>query len=163
MRKVLIVDVDLCTGCGLCELACSFEKTGEFSRTNSRIRLFVWEETAECVPILCYQCEEAPCITVCGVPGAIKRDPKTGAVVIDETKCIGCKVCMTVCPYGGIGLDREGRIIKCDLCGGEPKCAEVCPRNAIIWTRADKASIQLKRLFSEKLKVASKGTAAALR
>jgi len=159
MEKILVVDLDLCTGCGLCELACSYEKTKEFSRTNSRIRMFVWPKTAECVPILCYQCEPAPCIRACGVPGALIRDPETDAVIVDPAKCITCKVCMVVCPYGGIGLDRRGAIIKCDYCAGKPKCVAVCPTKAIVWARPDVASNVVKRIFADKLKVASKGPA----
>lgn len=163
VQRVLVVDLDLCTGCGLCELACSFEKTKEFSRVNSRIRVFTWPETAEYVPLLCWQCNPAPCMEACGVPGAMKRDPKTGAVIIDESKCIRCKVCMAACPYGGIALDRRGAIVKCDYCEGEPKCAEICPRNAIIWARPYEASNVIKRIFADKLKVASKGPAGPLR
>ncbi len=163
MQKILLVAFDLCTACGACELACSFEKTEEFSKANSGIRLFTWEKTAEDIPILCYHCEDGPCIAACGVPGAIKRDPETNAVLIDETRCIGCKVCMAACPYGAISIDRLGKVIKCDYCGGEPKCAEVCPTNAIIWARGDKASIILKIPFVEKLRTASKTVSAALR
>lgn len=159
MQKVLVVDYDKCIGCGLCELVCSFEKTKEFSRTNSRIKVFTWPKTAECVPILCYQCDPAPCMEACGAPGAMVRDPKTSAVIIDLANCIRCKVCMAVCPYGGVGLDRGGNIIKCDYCGGEPKCAAICPTQAIIWAKPNVASNIIKNVFAGKLKVASKGPA----
>jgi Fe-S-cluster-containing hydrogenase component 2 len=159
MQKILVVDLDLCTGCGLCELACSFKKTGEFSRTNSRIKIFVWPKTAECVPVLCYQCDPAPCMNACGVPGAMKRDLNSSAIVIDSTKCIRCKVCLAVCPYGGIGLSANGEVIKCDYCGGEPMCAIVCPTKAIKWTTPDVASNLIKLAFAEKIKTESKGPA----
>jgi len=58
-------------------------------------------------------------------------DELTGAVVIDEQKCIGCKACVTACPFGAILLTPEGTLIKCDLCKGDPKCVKYCYFGAI--------------------------------
>lgn len=45
------------------------------------------------------------------------RDPKTGYVLINKEKCIGCKYCMYACPYGVRGFDKEhGCVEKCTLC-----------------------------------------------
>lgn len=156
MQKTLVVNLDLCNGCRLCELACSFEKIKEFSPTNSRISVHVWPKTAEFVPVVCYQCDPAPCMKACQIPGAMTRDQKTSAVTINPSECVNCKVCMTACPYGGVGLDKRGVVFKCDLCGGEPKCVDVCPPKAIIWARPDVASNIFKRISADKLRVASK-------
>ncbi len=50
-----------------------------------------------------------------------------GVVVIDEQKCIGCKQCVQACPFGAIQMHPvTKKAIKCDLCGGKPKCVEIC-------------------------------------
>jgi len=54
-------------------------------------------------------------------------DEKTGAVIIDEKKCIGCLVCVQACPFGAILVGPGGEVLKCDLCGGDPKCVLHCP------------------------------------
>jgi Fe-S-cluster-containing dehydrogenase component len=162
--KMLVVDPDRCIGCGLCEMACSFHHTGEFSRTRSRIKAFRWEKTCDAVPLVCYQCEDAPCIKVCGVAGAIGRHKETGAVVINPDLCIGCRLCMFNCPYGAIDFDAvSGRLIKCDLCGGDPECVKYCSVKAITYTEPVKAGEFLKAMEASKLREQSKGPAAAAR
>jgi carbon-monoxide dehydrogenase iron sulfur subunit len=156
VEKALVVNIDSCSGCRLCELACSFEKTKEFNPKNSRISVHMWPKTAEFVPVLCHQCVPAPCMKACQVPGAMTRDPKTNAVIINPAECVNCGVCMTACPYGGIGLDKKGVVFKCDLCGGEPKCVSVCPPRAIIWSRPDIASNVIKQISADKLRAATK-------
>ena len=53
----------------------------------------------------------------------------TGAMeVLDENVCVGCKVCTIACPFGTVNYNQDtGKVIKCDLCGGDPQCAEVLP------------------------------------
>jgi len=92
----------------------------------------------------------------CQVPGAMIRDSETNAVIINPAECINCGVCMTACPYGGIGLDKKRLVFKCDLCKGEPKCVDVCPPKAIIWAKPHVASNAIKRISADKLRVASK-------
>lgn len=162
--KMLVVDPDRCIGCGLCEMACSFKHTGEFSRTLSRIRVYRWEKTCDAVPLVCYQCEDAPCIRVCGVVGAITRDPRTNAVVINRELCIGCKLCMFNCPYGAIDFDGRARhLIKCDYCEGDPECVKYCSVKAITYTEPVAAGEFLKALEAQRLRPSSKGPGSALR
>ena len=53
--------------------------------------------------------------------GAIGRDAATDAVLISLERCIGCKMCMMVCPFGNIQSNgAKEPVVKCDLCGGEP-------------------------------------------
>ena len=64
----------------------------------------------------------------------IDRDPATGEVHVDATRCIGCWTCTAFCPYGVIYPSPERKIaIKCDRCRnmGYPICAEVCPTGAL--------------------------------
>jgi carbon-monoxide dehydrogenase iron sulfur subunit len=61
-------------------------------------------------------------------------DEKTGAVIHDPDRCMGCWTCIMVCPTGALNMDLENRIVaKCDLCGlsGEPACVANCPNGAL--------------------------------
>jgi anaerobic carbon-monoxide dehydrogenase iron sulfur subunit len=80
----------------------------------------------------CRQCISSECLFICPNQ-AISLDPKTRARIVDEEKCNGCGICEKKCPWGMIKVNPETqKAIKCDLCGGEPKCAEWCPTDAII-------------------------------
>ena len=69
---------------------------------------------------------------VCPV-GAISRD-ENNAIVMNSSKCIGCKLCMNACPLGNIGVNTEKKQMhKCDLCGGDPKCVKFCPSGALVF------------------------------
>lgn len=73
---------------------------------------------------------------VCPVK-AISRN-ENGAVVMNYSKCIGCKMCMNACPLGNISFHPEVRkVFKCDLCDGDPKCAKYCPGHAITFEDTD--------------------------
>ena len=69
---------------------------------------------------------------------AIGIDAGTGAKVVYEDKCVGCKVCTIACPFGTINYSQAtGKVVKCDLCGGDPQCAAACPTDAITYVDAD--------------------------
>lgn len=79
----------------------------------------------------CRQCISPECLFVCPFQ-AISLDPKTKARVVDEEKCTGCGICAKHCPWGMIHVNPDTKkAVKCDLCGGEPQCAEWCPCGAI--------------------------------
>jgi carbon-monoxide dehydrogenase iron sulfur subunit len=67
--------------------------------------------------------------------GAMHRDDETGAVLCDEEKCVGCWMCIMVCPFGAIQRNIVGRraASKCDLCYGNeiPVCVAHCPNEAL--------------------------------
>jgi Fe-S-cluster-containing dehydrogenase component len=104
------------------------------------------------VPIVCNHCNEAYCIAVCD-PRALKRDPKTGAVLLDYDLCTGCRVCIKACPFGAISLDPDNKVIKCDLCIGEaePVCVARCPTEAIIYERPELISITKHKSYAHGL------------
>lgn len=131
MVKNLYVDFQKCTGCKACVLACSLEKEKCFSPSKSRIWVAEIEAEWLSMPILCEQCDNPPCKAVCPTDAIIK-DIETGIVKIDYTKCIGCKECMWICPFGAISYDPDTRrVLKCDLCDSKPACVEVCTPGAL--------------------------------
>lgn len=147
MNSQIIIDMNKCTGCGICELVCSLHNKRECNPVKSRISVVRFEDEGimYSIPIICQQCEKPICKEVCRAK-AIYRDLKTGALVIDKKRCFGCKYCLMACPFGGISLDQEmGIADKCDLCNGEPKCVEFCPKDALSFVRLDKIDIKRKR------------------
>ena len=81
----------------------------------------------------CLQCETALCMQVCPV-NALTRDTQTQAVIVDKKMCIGCGMCVVACPFGYMQLDDSiRRATKCDLCGGNPKCVQVCMARALLF------------------------------
>lgn len=142
--KSLVIHPKKCVGCKVCELACSMYHYKTHKTTLSAIRIVKFDELSRDVPTVCSQCEDSPCMKVCTVY-AIYRDPTTNAVVIDHTKCIGCKLCVYSCPYGSINFDDELKLpIKCDLCKGDPQCVQFCPANAIEYKDIASATSELK-------------------
>jgi Fe-S-cluster-containing hydrogenase component 2 len=151
MQKVLHINPDKCTGCLQCEMACSFENYGTFATAKSRIKVFDFHHTGKKVPYTCTQCDEAWCLHACPVE-AIKVDKATGAKVVNETTCVGCKVCTIACPFGTVNYVQEtGKVQKCDLCGGEPACADACPTGAITFIDANWTGLGKMQQWANKL------------
>jgi Fe-S-cluster-containing hydrogenase component 2 len=86
-------------------------------------------EQARYVPVVCLQCDDAPCIEQCPT-GALVRDPDTSAVIVVAENCDGCGECERACPYGAIRV-WEDLAHKCDLCGGDPECVRFCAPGAL--------------------------------
>ncbi len=130
-HQALVIHPDKCTGCRQCELACGWVQVGAFQPSKSVIRVDIFDEQASFAPYTCTQCPEAWCMQVCPVH-AIDVDPITGAKVVIEESCVGCKLCVIACPFGTIYLDAATKkAAKCDLCAGDPACARACPTQAI--------------------------------
>jgi len=145
MQRILIVDVEKCTGCRMCEVICSFHHERKIAPAKSRIHVLSWEREGLFIPMMCLHCDTPICLRICPVQ-AIYKDPQTGGVLVNSDVCIGCKMCVISCPFGGISMDMDTRkIIKCDLCLGNPKCAEICPTGAISYATVTKATLSRKR------------------
>jgi anaerobic carbon-monoxide dehydrogenase iron sulfur subunit len=151
MMNSLHIEPAKCTGCLQCEMACSFENYGIFAPAKSRIKVFDFHHTGRKVPYTCTQCDEAWCLHACPVE-AIKLDSTTGAKIVLEDVCVGCKVCTIACPFGTINYVQDtGKVQKCDLCGGKPACAEACPTGAITYIDADWTGLDRMRIWAAKL------------
>lgn len=151
MEKIIAVEYEKCTGCRLCELVCSVVHHGVSNPERSRIRVIKWESEGIYVPTVCQQCEDAPCMNACPQK-AISRDPETDAVMVDYSKCIGCRFCVAVCPFGAMSYNaKDKKVFKCDLCGGDPQCVRFCDVKAVNYVPANTVSYLKKRVTAEKL------------
>lgn len=142
--KRIYVNEDYCIGCRLCEIHCLVQH----SKSKKIIKAFK-EEAPEILPRLtveedgalsfampCRHCVEPRCLEAC-ITGALRREEQTGAVLCDEEKCVGCWMCVMVCPFGAVRRNTAQRkaASKCDLCYGEqvPLCVANCPNEALVY------------------------------
>lgn len=133
--KTIKVDPIKCTGCHLCELACSFKHYDVYKHEFARIRVYTDEAFAKDVHTTCKQCEDAPCIAACPVD-ALSKDENTDAIIVDHDTCILCGQCVEACPYDAIkDIKVEGKelINVCNLCDGDPECVKYCYDHAITY------------------------------
>ena len=126
--KTLKAFNELCTECHICEIVCSLKHTGTVNPALARIKVSYSQKDPLPFPIICYHCKDAPCMAVCPVPDAMYIDENTGAVIINDDKCIQCLACVDACPFGAIQVGPSQEILKCDLCGGDPVCVKYCPK-----------------------------------
>lgn len=126
-RRVFRAVKELCTGCRICELACALYHEGQLNPYLARIQVVAEDRLGPHAPIICRHCKRPLCYEACPVPEAMSLDPKTGAVVVHPKACIGCLECVYACPFGAIPVGPGLEILKCDLCGGDPRCVKYCP------------------------------------
>jgi Fe-S-cluster-containing dehydrogenase component len=145
--KVVFVEQDRCLGCRNCERVCSFQESGGFKRENANIWVHIDMDVRTFFTLTCLQCETAVCLLICPT-SALKRSPETNAVIVDEGKCIGCRMCVTACPFGCIHFDEKRRkAAKCNLCNGDPKCVQNCMAGALHYGDIkDLAEIKRKKM-----------------
>ncbi len=175
-RRGVLVDTTECIGCRKCEYACKiahdipagsandFEDKSVFDqmRRPDEINLTVvnaykqeQNEEPATVKVQCMHCDQPACLSAC-IVGAFTKE-ENGAVIWDESKCIGCRYCMVACPFQipAYEYDKavEARVVKCDWCIDRqnedklPACVEICPVDALTFgSRSD-----LIRLAREKI------------
>jgi DMSO reductase iron-sulfur subunit len=141
MSAAFLFDLNSCTGCAACRLACTVANRLEWGTSWREVTSFN-EPRFPALPQFhishaCNHCADAPCVPGCPAT-AIRRDETTGAVLIDPDLCIGCRYCGWVCPFGAPVFDEEaGVMMKCTFCrdrhdeGLPPACVETCPTGAL--------------------------------
>ena len=148
MLRALKLEPVRCTGCLQCEMACSYEHEGVFNPARSRIKVFTFHHEGRFAPYTCTQCADAWCLHACPVD-AIVYTADTGAKDVMEARCVGCKMCTIACPFGTVNYNTaSGKVIKCDLCGGDPACAKACPTEAITYVDAEQAGNERMRAWA---------------
>lgn len=141
MKKVYPKE-EVCIGCRLCEIWCIVEhskskdilKAYKEEKPRKLSRVYVEERQPLSFAVQCRHCIDAPCVDAC-LTGAMHKD-KSGIVLVDENKCIGCNTCIMVCPFGVIRRGADKKVVsKCDLCIGEetPACVANCPNEALVY------------------------------
>ena len=142
--KRIYADEKYCIGCRLCEVHCFVShsrskhiiKAHREEKGQIQPRVLVEQMGVNSFALQCRHCEDAPCIESC-MTGAMSRDPETGAILCDETKCVGCWMCVMVCPLGAVSPSRTEKKVasKCDLCqmqfSDQPPCVANCPNEAL--------------------------------
>ena len=149
------IDLRKCIGCHACTIACKAEhqipvgvnrcwvKTVEKGTFPDTQRLFL--------PVLCNQCEEAPCMKICPTGALFKR--RDGIVDLNGAACIGCRACMVACPYDQLFIDPNTHTAeKCNFCANRvenellPACVSVCPTECRIFGDLDDPSSEVARI-----------------
>jgi carbon-monoxide dehydrogenase iron sulfur subunit len=140
--KKLYFDINKCVACRSCELICcvghsiSKDLFKAFKEKNIQFpRIKISGAKNKNFPVACRHCEDPKCVDAC-MSAALKKDSISGQVLYDKDRCVGCWMCVMVCPYGAVRPNKKEKLaIRCDLCVdiGEPQCAKYCPVKAIIW------------------------------
>ncbi len=155
-------DIKRCIGCRACEVHCKDKNkvpVGAFFCKMIQIgpRPVKGVPVTDFVYMACFHCEKPWCVAACP-SGAMQRRQKDGIVFVDQSLCVGCKACMTACPWGVPQWDaRLGKVAKCDLCmdridqGLEPACVTKCTTGSLQFVRPASASESKRRRFAEEL------------
>jgi len=141
-RYGFLVDLRRCMGCHTCSVACkneNFVPLGVWRAWVKQIEKGAYPSVRKhFLPILCNNCENPICVTVCPTKASHQRED--GIVLVDPHKCIGCRYCMAACPYDVRYVSPLLHIVqKCDWCshrvdaGLKPACVEACPADARVF------------------------------
>lgn len=152
MKRIYAID-QWCVDCRRCEVACkTFHSESkntvkayftEFPEPQNRVRVEGGKFLSFAVN--CRHCANPKCVEGC-ISGAMSKNPVTGVVTSDPVKCVGCRTCVSMCPFGAVFVEEHETkpiAFKCDLCGdgsgepGTPSCVTACPNNALIYVESE--------------------------
>ena len=159
-RYAMAVDTRTCVGCTACVIACKTEN----DLPDGYARNWITTEVRGTFPDLetqirserCNHCEDAPCVNAC--PTGSSYVGPGGIVLVDETKCSGCKACIAACPYDARFVDpRTGTVDKCTFCAHRLEdgrtttaCQDVCPTGSIVFGDLDDPDSPISRALRER-------------
>jgi len=152
------IDLRKCIGCHACTIACKAEHQIPVGVNRCWVKTVekgVFPETTRLFfPVLCNQCTDAPCVTICPTRALFKR--RDGIVDLHGDRCIGCRACMEACPYDQLFIDPNTRTAeKCNFCANrvenqlQPACVIVCPTECRIFGDLDDPDSEVARIVRE--------------
>lgn len=158
-RFAMVLDISKCIDCKACTVACKAENKVPLGADNYRnwvsegpLRGKYPNLGQSFIPGQCMQCANTPCDHVC--PTGATRVTRDGIVVVDDKKCIGCKYCMTACPYNARYYNETtGAVDKCTFCvqriynGKLPACVETCPTKVRVFGDLNDPESEVSKLL----------------
>ena len=144
---LFVLDLNRCTGCAACVVACKNENQVAEGLSWRRVHTFNRQRLATApvfhLTLACNHCLEPACLHNCPA-NAYTKEPSTGAVLIDQILCMGCRYCAWVCPYEAPQYNSAiGVMEKCTFCDQRltedlpPACVTACPTDALRFDRDD--------------------------
>lgn len=154
----MVVDLRLCIGCQACTVGCCVEN--QVPLGNFRTLVSSYEVSSSntprrvTLPRLCNHCDKPACVTVCPTQATTKRPD--GAVVVDNSVCIGCGYCVQACPYEARFINERTKTAdKCTFClhrleaGLLPACVETCVTGARVFGDLNDPKSEVSRLLKQ--------------
>ncbi len=139
-RYGMVIDTRRCVGCKACVVACKVENLTPPGVNYMLVTENTLGNLPDDKPLFtakpCFHCEHPPCVDVCPVSATFKRG-SDGIVVVDYDRCIGCRYCMTACPYGSRFFDFGEHY---DFLGAEPTSLVPSPEYGQYRLRREAAS-----------------------
>lgn len=127
VKRLAVIDVDLCVGCQCCMFACSRRFSDAGLASSAILVKSVGGVERGFTVIVCRACKDPPCARVCPVDALDVREG--GGVILNASTCIGCGFCTEACIYRAIFWNEEqNKPIVCVYCG---YCADYCPYDVI--------------------------------
>ncbi len=125
---LLKLDVSKCTGCDICELACSAVQEEVFNPKTAcmRIHSYYGKDGLIIEGEFCDLCLK--CVEACPIESITLKDDLLN---VDQESCTECGLCVEACPKGIIHISPSGKVLLCNQCGGSPQCVILCPHEAI--------------------------------
>lgn len=136
-QKTFFIRAEACTGCNICQLTCSLVKEKVANPALARINIERVVMDGMMVPHICLNCKHPRCLDACRRK-AIVKDTETSWVSIEREKCNNCGLCVAACPFSALVVAPDGEVLLCDVCGGDPQCAAMCPTGAIRFAERDR-------------------------
>ncbi len=162
MRYAMVIDTVRCVGCNACVVACKTENNTPEGFARDWLRYVVSgtfpDLTREIYSERCNHCDNPPSVHNC--PTGASQIVEGGLVVVDRSKCTGCKACVASCPYNARYVHPDGHVDKCTFCihrvrrGLDPACVSSCPTEAMTFGDVDDPDSEVSRLIrSRKVRV----------